>query len=84
MFLGEGVGAGKNFFITAIRKYLKRVLIYPNPNLVDPSAIITKSAEKFVAGVNGITLRFALCLPVKLGLKSYQYKKQGDEKVFKC
>ena len=33
IFLGRGAGDGKSFLITAIIKYLKQVLRYPNQNL---------------------------------------------------
>ena len=40
---------------------------------------MTASTGKAVTGINGITLCSAFHLPVKSGLKSYEYKKPDDE-----
>ena len=75
IFLSGGAGIGKSFLIKAITEYLKRVLRYPNQNLV----LVTASLGKAAAGINGITLHSAFDLPVKSGLKSCEYKKPSDE-----
>ena len=40
---------------------------------------MTASTGKAVTGINGITLHSAFYLPVKSGLKSFEYKKSSDE-----
>ena len=40
---------------------------------------MTASTGKAVTGINGITLHSAFYLPVKSGLKSFEYKKPSDE-----
>ena len=78
-FLSGGTGVGKSFLIKAITEYLKRVLRYPNQNPDQPSVLVTASTGKAATGINGITLHSAFHLPVKSGLKSYEYKKPSDE-----
>ena len=79
IFLSGGAGVGKSFFIKAITEYLKRVLRYPSQNLDQPSVPVTASTGKAATGISGITLHSAFNLPVKSGLKSYEYKKPSDE-----
>ena len=74
IFLSGVSGVEKRFLVTAITGYLTRVL-----SLNDPSLLVTASTVKTSAGVNGITLHSAFHLPIKSGLKSYGYKKPGDE-----
>ena len=62
-----------------ITEYLKRVLRYSNQNLDHPSVLVTASTGKAATGINGITLHSAFHLPVKSGLKFYEYKKPSDE-----
>ena len=40
---------------------------------------MTASTGKFAAGVHDFTLRSAFHLPVKSGIKSYEYKKPSDK-----
>ena len=40
---------------------------------------MTASSGKAATGINGITLHTAFDLPVKSGLKSYDYKKPNDK-----
>ena len=79
IFLSGGADVGKSFLIKAITEYLKRVLRYPNQNPDQPSVLVTASTGKAATGINGITLHSAFHLPVKSGLKSYEYKKPSDE-----
>ena len=79
IFLSGGAGVGKSFLIKAVTEYLKRVLRYPNQNLDQPSILVTASTGKADTGINGITLHSAFHLPVKSGLKSFEYKKPSDE-----
>ena len=79
IFLSGGAGVGKSFLIKAITEYLKRVLRYPSQNLDQPSVPVTASTGKAATGISGITLHSAFNLPVKSGLKSYEYKKPSDE-----
>ena len=72
-------GVGKSFLIKAIAEYLKRVLRYPNQNLDQPSVLVTASTGKVAKGINGVTWHSAFHLPVKSGLKPFEYKKPSDE-----
>ena len=61
-----GAGVRKSFLIKEnkeIKEYLKRVLRYPNQNLV------TVFNGKAATGINDIRLYSVFHLPVKLGLK---------------
>ena len=79
IFLSGGTGVGKSFLVKTITEYLKRVLRYPNQYLDQPSVLVTASTGKAATGINDITLHSAFHLPVKSGLKSYEYKKSSDE-----
>ena len=81
MFFNAVSGIGINFLITAITEYIKWVLGYPNQNLDKPSVLVTVSTGNTATGVNCIRLHSAFHLPVKSGLKSFQYKKPGDESL---
>ena len=74
-FLSGGAATGKSFLIKAITEFLKRVLIYPNQNLKQPSVLVSAATGKAATGINGITLHSAFHLHVKAGLKSYECKK---------
>ena len=78
IFLSGGAGVGESFLIKAITECL-RVLRYPNQNFDQPSVLVTASIEKAATDINSITQHSAVYLPVKSGLKSYQYKKPSDE-----
>ena len=65
LFLNGGVGVRKSFVVTAV-----------NQNFDQQSVLVTASTGKAATAVNGITLHSAFHCPVKLGLKSYAYKKQ--------
>ena len=82
IFLSGGAGVGKSFLIKAITEYLKRVLRYPNQNLDQPSVLVTASTGKVATDINGIALHSAFQLPLKSGLKSYDYKKPSDETLY--
>ena len=75
IFLSGGAGVGKSFLIKPITEQLKRVLRYPNHSLDQVSVLVTASTGKATTGISGITLHSAFHLPVKSGLKSYEYKK---------
>ena len=79
IFLSGVAGVSKSFSIKAISEYVKRVLRYPNQNLDEPSVLVIASTGKAATGINDITLYSAFHLPVKSGLKSYEYKKPSDE-----
>ena len=79
IFLSGGAGIGKSFLIKAVTEYFKRALSYPNQNLDQPSVLVTASTRKAATGINVITLHSAFHLPVKSGLKSFEYKKPSDE-----
>ena len=83
IFLSRGVVVGKSFLIRAITEFLKQVLRYPSQNLDQPSVLVTASTGKAATGISGITLHSAFHLPVKSGLKSYEYKKPSDETLHK-
>ena len=82
IFLSGGAGVGKIFLIKTITEYLKRVLRYPNQNLDQPSVLVTASTSKVATDINGIALHSAFQLPLKSGLKSYDYKKPSDETLY--
>ena len=82
IFLSGGAGVGKSLLIKAITEYLKRVLQYPNQNLDQPSVLVTASTSKVATDINGIALHSAFQLPLKSGLKSYDYKKPSDETLY--
>ena len=79
IFLSGGGCIGKSFLIKAITEYLKWVLRYPNQNLDQPSVPVTACTGQSATGISGITLQSAFNLPIKSGLKSYEYKKPSDE-----
>ena len=79
IFLSGGAGVGKSLLIKAITEYLKWVLRYQNQNLDQPSVLVTACTGKAVRGINEITMHSAFHLPVKSGLKLYEYKKPSDE-----
>ena len=79
IFFSGGAGVGKSFLIKAGTEYLKRVLGYHSQNLGQPSVLVTTSTGKAATAVSGITLQSAFHLPVKSGLKSYEYQKPNDE-----
>ena len=83
IFLSGGVVVGKSFLIRAITEFLKQVLRYPSQNLDQPSVLVTASTGKAATDISGITLHSAFHLPVKSGLKSYEYKKPSDETLHK-
>ena len=79
IFLSGGAGVGKSILVKALTEYLKQVLRYPNQILDQPPVLVTASSGKAATGINGITLHSAFYLPVKSGLKSYNYKKPNDK-----
>ena len=79
IFLSGGAGVGKRFLIKAITEYFKQALRYSNQNLDQPFVLVTVSTGKTAIGINGITLHSAFHLPVKSGLKSYEYKTLSAE-----
>ena len=83
MFLSVGAGVGKSFLVTAITKYLKRILRYPRQSLANPSVLVTASTGKAASNVSGIPLHSAFNLPVKSGLKSCHYQKPSDKTLHK-
>ena len=85
IFLSGGAGVGKNFSVTAITEYLKKILRYSSQNLDNPSVLVTASTGKAAANVNanGITLHSAFNLPVKSGLKSCGYQKPSNKTLHK-
>ena len=83
MFLSGGAGVGKSFLFTAITEYPRRILRYPSHTLGNPSLLVTASTGKAANNVNGITLLSAFNLPVKSGLKSYDYQKPIHQTLHK-
>ena len=83
MFLSGGAGVGKSFLVTAITKYLKRILRYPSQSLANPSVVVTASTGKAPSNVSGIPVHSAFNPPVKSGLKSCHYQKPSDKTLHK-
>ena len=58
------------------------VLRYANQNLDQPFLLVNASTGEAATDVSGISLHTAFHLPVKLGLKSWKYKKPNDETLY--